>query len=631
MSATATPEKLQFQTEAKQLLHLVIHSLYSHKEIFVRELISNASDALDRLRFESVTKPEIMGDDSELAIRIKLDKNAKTFTISDNGVGMTKAEVIENIGTIARSGTKAFLEKLSGDQKNDANLIGQFGVGFYSAFMVASKVKVVTKRAGTDDPATVWESDGVTDYTLSEADKTTRGTEITVYLKDGESRFLEEWEIRSIIKKYSDFIAFPIYLPDSKGKDEVVNQTKPLWRRPAAEITAEQYKDFYNQALAGMGDPLATIHTRAEGATEYSALLFLPEKPGFDMFEYQRKHGIRLYVKRVFIMDDCKELIPDYLRFVKGIVDSEDLPLNVSREMLQHNPVIERIRKSIIGKILGRLKEISESDPERFRTFWLRFGPVLKEGVASDHENKEKLLELLRFPSSMIQDRNELTSLKQYVSRMREDQKEIYYITGESRDIVEKSPHLEIFRDKSIEVLYMVDPVDEWVVNAIHAYEGKRLVSAAKGDLDLGDLGKEEKKKKKEAESELKKLTERIKNILTDRVKDVRVTTRLKDSPSCLVSDENDMGVHMEKILSAMGQEIPVSKRIFEINPQHPIVQNLNRIYEKNPKDPKLDDWVLLLYDQSLIAEGQVLKDPTAYTKRVNDLLLKASGEGTAG
>ncbi len=626
MSTTATPEKLQFQTEAKQLLHLVVHSLYSHKEIFVRELISNASDALDRLRFEAVTRPDILGDDTELAIHIKLDKNAKTLTISDNGTGMSRAEVIENIGTIARSGTKAFLEKLTGDQKADANLIGQFGVGFYSAFMVASSVKVVTKRAGTNEPAVQWESDGATDYTLQETEKVGRGTEITVYLKDGEDRFTEDWEIRSLIKKYSDFIAFPIILPDSKGKDEIVNQTKPLWKRPAVEVTAEQYKDFFNQVAGGIGDPLATIHTRAEGATEYSALLFVPERPGFDLFEPQRKHGIRLYVKRVFIMDDCKELMPEYLRFVKGVVDSEDLPLNVSREMLQHNPVIEKIRKSIVGKILGKLKEIAENEPEQYRTFWKRFGPVIKEGVPSDLDNKEKLLELVRFSSSMTKDKDELTSLKQYVSRMREDQKEIYYITGESRDIVEKSPHLEVFREKSIEVLYMLDPIDEWVVNAIHAYEGKRLVSATKGELDLGDLGKEEKKKKKEAESELKKFTERIKNILAERVKDVRVTTRLKDSPTCLVSDEHDMGVHMEKIMAAMGQEVASSKRIFEINPDHPIIQNLNRVYEKDPKDVQLEQWVLLLYEQAQIAEGQVLKDPKAYTRRVNELLLKVSG-----
>lgn len=625
-TGTAKPQRMEFQTEAKQLLNLVIHSLYSHKEIFVRELISNASDALDRVRFEALTNPNITIDESELGIHIKLDKKARTFTISDNGVGMTRDEVIENIGTIARSGSKAFLEKLTGDQKADSNLIGQFGVGFYSAFMVASRVKVVTNRAGSDEPATMWESDGTSEYTIADAEKEDRGTEITVYLSDEGASYAEDWNVRSIIKKYSDFIAFPIYLPNDKGKEEVVNETKPIWKRPASEINDDQYEVFYRQALGGLDKPLARIHTKAEGVMEYTALLFIPENAPFDLFMAERKHGVKLYVKRVFITDDCKELMPDYLRFVKGIVDSEDLPLNVSREMLQHNPVIQKIKKNLISKVLGKLGDIAEKEPSQYTTFWKQFGPVLKEGLHSDHENREKLLGLVRFQSSNG-GVDEFTSLKQYVDRMRQDQKDIYYITGESREIAEKSPHLEIFREKGIEVLYMVDPIDEFIIPSIGTYDGKKLVSVNKGDLDLGDLGKEEKEEKKKVESSYKKLAERIRNILSDSVKEVRVTTRLKDSPSCLVRDENEMGAHMEKIMKAMGQQYTQPKQTLEINGSHPILKNMNTLYEKNPKDEALEQWSHLLFEQALIAEGQPVPDPLAYSRRISDLLVKVSSE----
>jgi molecular chaperone HtpG len=622
--AAAGRQSLNFQTEAKQILHLMIHSLYTHKEVFIRELISNASDALDRLRFESLTNPSLIGGNGELAIRIKLDPTAKTLTISDNGIGMTKQEVIENIGTIARSGSKAFLEKLTGDQKADSNLIGQFGVGFYSTFMVASQVKLVTKRA--QEPAAVWESSGENDYTIEETEsKTSRGTDITVYLKDDETTFAEHWNVRSIIKKYSDFIAFPIYLPDEKGKDEVVNQTKPIWGRAASDITTEQYEEFYQQALAGFDKPLAILHNKAEGVMEYSSLLYLPAATPFDLFSVDRKHGVKLYVKRVFILDNCKELLPDYLRFVKGVVDSEDLPLNVSREILQKNPVVERIKKSLVGKILAKLAEMAESEPEKYRTFWKSFGSVIKEGIHIDPENKEKLLELLRFQSSMGATKDDLVSLKTYVSRMRPDQKEIYYIAGESREIAEKSPHLEVFKAKSIEVLYLLDPIDEWIVPDVYTYDSKKLKAVTQGDLDLGELGKDENDARKKAESKLKKLSERIKNILSDNVKEVRITTRLKDSPACLVTDENAPGVHMEKIMKAMGQEVPAAKRILEINAEHPIIDNLNTRYKKDPKDADLDEWVHLLYEQALIAEGQMVPDPLAYSRRVNSLLLKAS------
>jgi molecular chaperone HtpG len=622
-------QRLSFQTEAKQLLHLVIHSLYSHKEVFVRELISNASDALDKLRFESLTDKNILGDDTDLAIRIRVDAKAKTFTIIDNGIGMTKEEVVENIGTIARSGSKAFVDRLTGDQKTDSNLIGQFGVGFYSVFMAAVRVKLVTKRAGSAEPAVEWESDGVSDYVVRESDRQTRGTEITVYLKEDDGAYAEPFHVRSVIKKYSDFIAFPIYFPNEKGHDEIVNETKPLWKRAPAEITAEQYEEFFKTALGGFDKPLATIHSKAEGILEYSFVLFIPAKAPFELFFPERKHGVRLYVKRVFIMDNCKELFPEYLRFVKGVVDSEDLPLNVSREMLQHNPIIERIKRTLVGKVLGRLSDMAAQESSNFQAFWRQFGPVLKEGIHTDQENREKLIGLLRFESSLGETRDDLVSLKQYVGRMREGQKHIYYISGESREVVEKSPHLEVFRQKSIEVLYLTDPIDEWIVPDLYNFDGKQLKSVTKGDLDLGDLGKDEEKQKDKIESGYKKLSERIKNVLSDVVKEVRVTTRLTDSPCCLVTDEHDMGPYMERVMKAMGQEVPASKGILEINGSHPIMENLNALYEKDPKSPLLDEWIKLLHDQACIASGSPVKDVVAYSKRVNELLTKASKEAT--
>ena len=622
------PQNLEFQTEAKQLLHLMIHSLYSHKEVFLRELVSNASDALDKLRFEALTDPAIDAG-AELAVRIAVDKEAKTVTVSDNGIGMTRDEVIENLGTIARSGSKAFLEKMTGDQRADSNLIGQFGVGFYSAFMAADRVKVVTKRAGSGGGAVAWESNGESSYTISDAEKEGHGTDIVVYLKDGEAEYAELWQIRSLIKKYSDFIAFPIYLPNDKGESEVVNQTKPLWLRPASEVTQEQYEEFYRQALGGFGKTLCAMHSKAEGILEYSSLLFIPAQPAFDLFSsVERKHGVKLYVRRVFIMDNCKELLPEYLRFVRGVVDSEDLPLNVSREMLQKNAVIERMSKALVSKVLGKLTEMAESDPAAYKDFWKSFGTVLKEGLYNDYENREKLLELARFQSSMCES-DDFVSLKQYVSRMREDQKDIYYITAENRAVAEKSPHLEIFRAKSIEVLYLTDPVDEWIVGmgGISEYDGKQLKSVTKGDLDLGDLGKEEAEKQKTAQAELAGLAGRIKEILAESVEEVRATGRLKDSPACLVAGAMSVGAHLEKMMKAMGQEVPVSKRVLEINAEHPIIKNINERYGEAPDDPELADWVRLLYDGALIAEGRPAADPAAYLKRVNAMLEKASAK----
>jgi molecular chaperone HtpG len=615
---------MEFQTEARQLLNLVIHSLYTHKEVFLREIISNASDALDKLRFESLTNPSILENKEEFAIRIKVDKKAKTIKISDNGIGMTKQEVIDNIGTIARSGSRAFLEKLTGDQKADSNLIGKFGVGFYSVFMVASSVKVITRRAGGDGQAVQWESDGQSDYSISDAEKKEHGTEITIYLNQDDSVYSENWKIRELVKKYSDYIAFPIYLPDDKGKEDVINETKPLWKRSPSEVTAEQYELFFKHQLGGFDPPIEVIHTRAEGVLEYSSLLFVPPSSPFDMFNPERKHGVKLYVKRVFIMEDCKELLPEYLRFVKGIIDCEDLPLNVSREMLQHNPVVEKIKKAVVSKILGKLAEMAESRPEDYKKFFKNFGPVFKEGLHMDFDNKEKLTELLRFQSSSGSGDTDTVSLKQYVSRMREGQKEIYYITGERRDIAEKSPHMEVFREKGIEVLYMLDPIDEFILSDIPAFDGKTLKSIAKGSLDLGELGKDDASTGKD-ESKIKKLAERIKNILKDEVADVRLTTRLKGSPCCLVDEEHGMGAHMEKMMRAMGQEVPASKKTLELNPSHPVITNLDSLYEKNPVDEKLEKWARLLFDQACIAEGQMVKDPLEYSRKVYELLEEAT------
>ncbi|MCL2220058.1 MAG: molecular chaperone HtpG [Chitinispirillia bacterium] len=617
-------QKMEFQTEAKQLLHLMIHSLYSHREVFLRELISNASDALDKLRFEALTNPQL-NSGGDAAIRVRLDKDAKTVTISDNGIGMTREEVIENIGTIARSGSKAFLEKMTGDQKADSNLIGQFGVGFYSVFMVASSVKVITKRAGEGSQAVAWESSGESTYTLDDAVKEGHGTDVIIQLKDEEAQYAESWQARSLIKKYSDFIAFPIYLPNDKGEDEVVNQTKPLWRRAASEVTAEQYEEFFQQAAGGFGKPLTTLHTNAEGVLEYSSLLFIPASAGYDLFTMERKHGVKLYVKRVFIMDNCKELLPDYLRFIRGVVDSEDLPLNVSREILQKNAVIERISKALVSKVLGKLKEMADNEPAAYKDFWKNFGAVLKEGLHTDYENREKLLELVRFQSSMGEGADDLVSFRQYADRMREGQKDIYYITGESRDIVEKSPHLEVFRSKSIEVLYLIDPIDEWIVGDFNNYDGKQVKPVNKGGLDLGELGKEEAAKQEMAATEFSKLSERIKEILADSVEDVRVTGRLKDSPACLVSGEHAMGAHFEKIMKSMGQDVPLMKRTLEINADHPIIRNMNARFERDAGDAELAEWAKLLYDGALIAEGRMVPDPLAYSKRVNGMLTKIS------
>lgn len=621
-------ERMEFKSEAKQLLNLVIHSLYSHKEIFLRELISNASDALDKLRFESLTNEAISVDAESLKIEIKTDKENNRITISDNGIGMDKEDLINNIGTIARSGSKAFLEKLSGDEKKDSNLIGQFGVGFYSVFMVASKVEVLTRKAGTEE-AWRWTSEGDTSFEIDEAARLENGTDIIIHLNEDETEFNEAWKLRSLITKYSNYVAFPVLMESSdeekKGEMEQVNETKPLWKKQSSEVSAEEYEEFFSSACGGFGKPLKTIHTNAEGTLEYSAVAFIPNAMSpFEMNNIERKNGMKLYVRRVFISDDVKELMPEYLRFVKGIVDTEDLPLNVSREIIQDNPIVKKIGKALTNKVFAELTKMAKKKPEDFKKFWTEFGQIFKEGLHTDYENREKITEIVRFNSTNGDDAEYLTSFKEYVERMKEGQKHIYYITGENYETVTKSPHLEIFKDKGIEVLYLTDPIDEFVIPGLGTVEEKELKSVTAGDLDLGDLDEKDEKEDKKEEKRLKKFIGRVKNILDETVSDVRITNRLKDSPSCLVTGEGAMTPQMEQMMKAMGQPVPESKRILEINSTHPIVNQLNELYGKEPKSDQLQEWVTLLYEQALIAEGGKVPDQTAYLKRVNSLFEKA-------
>ena len=620
---TQTPQKMEFQAEVKQLLNLVIHSLYSHKEIFLRELISNSSDAIDKARFESLTSIELLGDDATFKIRISADKDAGILRISDNGIGMTREELIQNIGTIASSGTKKFLEQLSGDQKKDMSLIGQFGVGFYSVFMVADKVVLTTKRLGADAPAMRWESSGDGSYTLEEADKLGRGTELEIHLKEDEKEFLDDWKIQSIVRKYSEYIAYPIALTDKDGKEEVLNAKPPLWRRSKSDITKEQYHEFYKHIAHDEEDPLAYSHNQVEGAVEYTSLLYIPAKAPFDLYQPERKHGLSLYVKRVFIMNDCKELLPTYLRFVRGIVDSEDLPLNVSRELLQKNAVIQKIHQATTKKVLNLLETLAREDAEKYAAFWKEFGTVIKEGFHMNWENLDELKRLVRFESSKLA-ADHYQSLQDYVVGMKDGQKDIYYITAESRKSAEGSPHLEVFRKKDIEVLYLVDPIDEWMIQSLSDFDGKKLVNAAKGDLDLGDLSKDEKKHQKEAQSEYKKFMKDFEEKMSDTLKEVRVTTRLAESPCCLVSGEEELGANLERILKMTNQKVKESKRTLELNPDHPIIKKLHDIYEAEPANPKLPDWYRVLVDQALLAEGSPIPEPAS---KVNGFLAEMLGK----
>ncbi|HMV21019.1 MAG TPA: molecular chaperone HtpG [Rhodocyclaceae bacterium] len=634
-SATATHnrETLGFQTEVKQLLHLMIHSLYSNKEIFLRELVSNASDACDKLRFEALNNSALYGDDSELKIRIAFDKAARTVTISDNGIGLSREEAIDHLGTIAKSGTREFFSSLTGDQAKDAHLIGQFGVGFYSSFIVADKVTVVSRRAGLPaDQAVKWESGGEGDYTVEVVEKAGRGTDVTLHLREGEDEFLGGWKLKSIVRKYSDHITLPIVMKKEEWKegeqvltdeDETVNQANALWARSKSDITEEQYKEFYKHVAHDFEDPLTWTHARVEGKQEYTQLLYIPARAPFDLWDRNARHGIKLYVRRVFIMDDAEQLMPLYLRFVRGVVDSADLPLNVSREILQQSKDIDGIRNGCTRKVLSMLEDLAENETEQYAKFWEAFGAVLKEGVGEDFANKEKIAGLLRFASTQADTPAQIVSLKDYIGRMKEGQEKVYYVTADSFNAAKNSPHLEIFRKKGIEVLLLSDRVDEWVVGHLTEFDGKQLQSVAKGGLDLGKLEDEaEKQDAEKAADEYKELVEKVKSSLGDRVKDVRVTHRLTDSPSCLVSDEHDPSGNLARLLKAAGQKAPDVKPILEINPGHPAVLRLRT------EQSRFDDWANLLLEQATLAEGGQLDDPAGFVKRINDLMLALSSSG---
>ncbi len=629
----ATKETLGFQAEVKQLLQLMIHSLYSNKEIFLRELISNASDAADKLRFEGIAHPDWYGDDPELKIKVEFDKAARTVTISDNGIGMSREEVINNLGTIARSGTKEFFSKLSGDQQKDAALIGQFGVGFYSAFIVADRITVDTRRAGLPASDGVrWESDGSGEFTIETIDRPQRGTSITLHLREGEDDFLNSYQLKSIIRKYSDHISLPIQMLkeewDADKKEQVIkdefesiNQSSALWARNKSEITEEQYNEFYKHLSHDYENPLCYSLNRVEGRNEFTQLLYVPTRAPFDLWDRNKRGGIKLYVKRIFIMDDAEKLMPMYLRFVTGVIDSVDLPLNVSREILQESRDIKVIRESSTKRVLSMLEELANSDDEakkeKYRTFWTQFGQVLKEGVGEDQANQGRILKLLRFSSTHVDSADKTVSLAEYVSRMKEGQDKIYYVTGESFNAAKNSPHLEIFRKKGVEVLLLSDRVDEWMLSFISEFDGKQLASVAKGGLDLGNLSDEkEKKEHEETEKQFKDLVERMKKVLEDKAKDVRVTFRLTDSPACLIADENELSGNLLRMLKAAGQNAPDMKPILEINPEHPLLLKLKG------DDKQFDDWTNLLFDQALLAEGGQLNEPASFVKRMNQLLL---------
>ncbi len=625
-------ETLGFQAEVKQLLHLMIHSLYSNKEIFLRELISNASDACDKLRFEALHNSALYENDADLKIRVRYDAAARTLTISDNGIGMSREEAVAHLGTIAKSGTKEFFSSLTGDARKDAHLIGQFGVGFYSSFIVADRVTVLSRRAGLEPSQGVkWESAGEGDYSVEMVDKPARGTEVTLHLREGDDEFLSGWKLKELIRKYSDHITLPILMPKEewdqdknamvvRDEEETVNQASALWARPKAELSDDEYKTFYKHVAHDFDEPLAWVHAKVEGRQEYNLLLYVPAHAPFDLWDRQARHGVKLYVKRVFIMDDAEKLMPLYLRFVRGVVDSADLPLNVSREILQESRDIEAIRGGCVKKVLGLLEDLAQNDKEKYVAFWEEFGPVLKEGVGEDPANRDRVAGLLRFASTQGDTPEASVSLVDYVARMKEGQEHIYYVTAESFNAARNSPHLEIFRKKGIEVLLLSERVDEWVVSHLPEFSGKKLQSVAKGALDLDRLTDEaEKQEQEKAQDEYKALTERVKSALGESVKDVRVTLRLTDSPACLVADEHDLGGNMQRILKSFGQKAPDFKPILEINPHHAIVGRLKE------DAANFDDWATLLYEQALLAEGGQLDDPAGFVKRMNRLMLQAA------
>jgi len=645
MAVEAQKETLGFQTEVQQLLDLMIHSLYSDKEIFLRELISNASDASDQLRFEALKDDSLYEEDTDLKIRVEYNKDNKTITVLDNGIGMSREEVVEHLGTIAKSGTQEFFSSLTGDQSKDSQMIGQFGVGFYSSFMVAEKVEVTTRKAGAPRTEGVrWISEGAGDYTIETVDRPKRGTKVVLHLREDDAEFLDGFRLRHIIKKYSDHISLPIIMPsedsgadlssdeDQKDgqkddaklvtADETVNSATALWKRNKKDIKEEEYNEFYKHVGHDYEDPLAYIHSKVEGKLEYSSLLFIPAHAPFDLWDRQQRHGVKLYVKRVFIMDDAEQLVPSYLRFIRGVVDSDDLPLNVSREILQQNKIIDSIRSGTTKKILDLLARMAKNEPEKYATCWKEFGRVMKEGVIEETDRKEdlaSLASLFRFSSTHDDKEEQTVSLADYIDRMPEDQETIYYVIADNFSTAKNSPHLEIFRKKGIEVLLLSDPIDEWLTSHLTEFDGKPLQSVSKGELNLGKLDEEDdESSKKENKEESDKLVEKIKQVLESKVKEVRVTNRLTDSPACLVTDEHEMGRNLERILQASGQEIPLSKPILEINIEHPVVIKL-----AEAEGEQFDDWSHILFDQALLSEGGQLEDPAEFVHRLNNMFME--------
>ncbi|AEB58304.1 molecular chaperone HtpG [Ectopseudomonas mendocina] len=631
MSVETQKETLGFQTEVKQLLHLMIHSLYSNKEIFLRELISNASDAADKLRFEALAKPELLEGGADLKIRLSFDKDAKTVTLEDNGIGMNREEVIAHLGTIAKSGTADFLKNLSGDQKKDSHLIGQFGVGFYSAFIVADQVEVFSRRAGTPASEGVhWSSKGEGEFEVATIDKAERGTRIVLHLKSGEEEFADGWRLRNIVKKYSDHIALPIELPkEHHGEDkpaevewETVNRASALWTRPRTEVKDEEYQEFYKHVGHDFENPLSWSHNKVEGKLEYTSLLYVPARAPFDLYHREAPKGLKLYVQRVFIMDQADQFLPLYLRFIKGVVDSNDLSLNVSREILQSGPVIDSMKSALTKRVLDMLEKLAKDKPDDYKTFWKAFGQVLKEGPAEDFANKEKIAGLLRFASTAGEGDEQSVSLADYLGRVKEGQDKIYYLTGESYAQIKNSPHLEVFRKKGIEVLLLTDRIDEWLMSYLTEFDGKQFVDVARGDLDLGKLDSEEDKKAQEEVAKAKEgLIERLKGALGEQVAEVRVSHRLTDSPAILAIGEQDLGLQMRQILEASGQKVPDAKPIFEFNPGHPLIERL----DAEPDEGRFTDLSHILFDQAALAAGDSLKDPAAYVQRLNKLLVELS------
>ena len=634
MTVEAQKETRGFQTEAKQLLHLMIHSLYSNKEIFLRELVSNASDAADKLRFEALSDSSLYESDSELAIRVDFDKEANTITIADNGIGMNRDEVVEHLGTIAKSGTAQFLQNLTGDEQKDSQLIGQFGVGFYSAFIVADKVDVFTRRAGDSaDQGVHWSCDGEAEYTVETVEKADRGTQVVLHLKADEADFADGWRLRSVIKKYSDHISLPVIMkkeaaPAEEGEepaapeDETINTATALWTRSRSEVSEEEYKEFYKHISHDFAEPLSWSHNRVEGKLDYTSLLYIPTNAPFDMYNRDASRGLKLYVQRTFIMDDAEQFLPMYLRFIKGVVDSNDLSLNVSREILQKDPNIDAMRSALTKRVLDMLGKMAKSKPEDYTTFWKAFGQVLKEGPAEDFNNKEKIASLMRFSSTHTDSEEQDQSLDQYLERMQEGQEKIFYVCAENFNTAKNSPHIEALRKKNIEVLLLSDRVDEWLMGHLMDYKEKQFQDVGKGQFDLGDLETEDDKKaQEESAKQHEDLVKRVKDSLADQVEAVRVTSRLTDSPACLVVGEHDMGAQMRRILEQAGQAVPDSKPVFEINPEHPLVQKL----DQEPDEDRFADLTSVLFDQANLAEGGQLDDPAAYVGRLNKLLLELS------